>query len=75
MPIYEYICQSCNDKFEILTSIGNKALIKCPKCNSIQVEKIFSLFGIGRSSSNSGSTSNSTSSCNTCSTRNCSSCG
>ncbi|MDI6785822.1 MAG: zinc ribbon domain-containing protein [bacterium] len=72
MPIYEYICLKCNKKFEILTSTGNKLLVKCSICNSIQVKKVFSLFGIGKSSSSFRSASSS--SCSTCSTRNCSSC-
>lgn len=74
MPIYEYICLSCNKKFEILVSVGNKFLVDCPECNSIQVKKIFSLFGIGKSSSSFEFTSSSTSSCHTCNTHNCSNC-
>jgi len=39
MPIYEYKCQKCGCKFEKLVFGENE--IKCPKCNSKRIEKLF----------------------------------
>ena len=33
MPIYEYLCEKCGNKFEELTlSMNSKSKVKCPKC-------------------------------------------
>ena len=52
MPIYEYNCKNCREKFEEFQSIGadNEDLI-CPKCSTPRPERIFSSFS---SSSTSG---------------------
>ncbi|MCR4393648.1 MAG: zinc ribbon domain-containing protein [Dehalococcoidales bacterium] len=75
MPIYEYKCNSCNHKFELLRSVsksGEDAV--CPKCQS-RAERVFSRCytfsttegGIPKEISSSG--------CSSCSSGNCSSCG
>ena len=48
MPIYEYRCQECGEKFEkIVRSMNNpEPEIKCPKCGGRKVEKFLSAFGI-----------------------------
>lgn len=57
MPIYEFECKECGENFEELVSPSQDD-IKCPKCGSDKVEKLFSPFS---SSSNScGTTSGST---------------
>jgi len=38
MPIYEYKCRGCGHKFEELV-LGEEE-IKCPKCNSKELEKL-----------------------------------
>ena len=46
MPIYEYKCGDCGERFEKL--ILNRAKVHeilCPKCQSEKVEKQISLFG------------------------------
>ena len=45
MPIYEYQCKNCNEKFEEFQSLGagNEGVI-CPKCGSSKPEKLFSAF-------------------------------
>ena len=50
MPIYEYRCNKCNNKFELFQSVGasNENLI-CPACNEPKPERIFSVFGSGSS--------------------------
>lgn len=52
MPLFEFVCKKCGNKFEkIVFSINNEE-IKCPSCNSNEVEKQFSTFS-STSSSNS----------------------
>jgi len=45
MPIYEYMCDACNEKFSVLQSIhaGDKET-ECPKCSSKKVKKVMSSF-------------------------------
>jgi putative FmdB family regulatory protein len=48
MPIYEYRCDECGEKFELLVrSVTRQTAPTCPKCGSSQVQKNISLFGIG----------------------------
>jgi len=52
MPIYEYRCQQCGEKFEkLVRSFSSDPEVRCPKCGGRKVEKTFSLFGTRRSSS------------------------
>ena len=44
MPIYEYYCKNCDIEFEKLV-IGEETEIRCPKCGSKDVERVFSSFG------------------------------
>ncbi len=45
MPIYEYICLDCDEKFALLQSFyPPEDDISCPKCSSIQVKKVISSF-------------------------------
>ena len=48
MPIYEYVCQECGEKFEKLvrSSSGTTEPV-CPRCGSRRTEKALSLFGVG----------------------------
>jgi putative FmdB family regulatory protein len=41
MPIYEYRCEPCDHEFEALIRGGEVA--HCPKCDSIDVAKRFSV--------------------------------
>jgi len=46
MPIYEYVCQECGAKYEILVRSGSKEVqLRCPRCGSTRAEKAISLFG------------------------------
>jgi putative FmdB family regulatory protein len=54
MPIYEYRCNECGERFELLVrSVARQTAPTCPKCGSLQVQKNISLFGIGSASSGS----------------------
>jgi putative FmdB family regulatory protein len=45
MATYEYQCKSCSEKFEIQRSIGGEDTeVKCPKCGSIEVERVYFSF-------------------------------
>ena len=55
MPIYEYQCDDCGERFELFVrSSAQRDTPTCPKCDSTKVHKAFSLFGLGGSSSSSG---------------------
>jgi len=59
MPIFEYICNDCNKKFEELV-FRSDAAVNCPDCKSSRVQKLVSAFSStavssGGSSSSSGS--------------------
>jgi putative FmdB family regulatory protein len=52
MPIYEYRCEVCGEKFEkFVRSISAQVELKCPGCGSERVKKAFSVFGTTSSSS------------------------
>ena len=43
MPIYEFKCKSCGHRF-IQLVLSKDLEIKCPKCGSKDVKKLFSSF-------------------------------
>lgn len=64
MPIFEYKCTNCNNKFEVLHKTStNSEEVTCPKCDSSKNKKLFSAF-IASVESSSFSGSN-------CATGNC----
>jgi putative FmdB family regulatory protein len=34
MPVYQYLCPSCNNKFELRQSFNDEGNVHCPKCNN-----------------------------------------
>ncbi len=47
MPIYEYRCRECGEKFEkLVRSMNSAPETKCPKCGGQKVERLPSAFGI-----------------------------
>lgn len=70
MPIYEYKCRDCGDKFEklvrsLVRSTSSEEDLKCPVCRSPKVERQVSLCGCftGSGAADSGAGSASFSSC------------
>lgn len=58
MPIYEYICKSCQTKFErLIKSMTSANGIACPKCGSKQTARAMSVFAVGSESTKSHSDS------------------
>ncbi|MFC1933708.1 zinc ribbon domain-containing protein [Chloroflexota bacterium] len=51
MPIYEYECEKCGERFELRRSIADKdSDISCPKCEAKEPRRVFSVFAMGSSS-------------------------
>lgn len=44
MPVYEYKCRSCGEKFEVLRSLKEESEVRCPKCGAADAQKVFSYF-------------------------------
>jgi putative FmdB family regulatory protein len=45
MPLYEYSCRSCGERFEVLRRMGaGSEGLSCPRCGSEEVAKQFSTF-------------------------------
>jgi putative FmdB family regulatory protein len=44
MPIYEYRCTACGFMFEKLMKSGGDADVRCPVCESAEVERRLSTF-------------------------------
>lgn len=54
MPIFEYKCEYCKTKFEVLhksQNNENENEITCPQCNSRENKKLFSAFSASVSGS------------------------
>ena len=68
MPIYEYQCVHCEQKFEVRQAIGEDgSSMSCPKCHAGDPKKLISLFF----SRGSSVTERSEASCPTCSSGVC----
>ena len=50
MPIYEYHCITCDQRFERLTSGAERLEVTCPRCRGGKVERLLSTFAVGKSS-------------------------
>jgi len=58
MPIYEYDCMNCSERFSVLQSIiCGKNETKCPQCGSDKVKKMMSSFCCSSGSGSSLSSS------------------
>lgn len=42
MPIYEYQCQSCGARLEVLRKLSDAPLLDCPKCSEPALKKMVS---------------------------------
>ena len=71
MPLYEFLCGSCGNRFESLVRLGKEKEVCCDVCKSNDVRKLVSSFGIGGSGNRLKASS---SGCSTCSSHSCSTC-
>ncbi|MBL7074237.1 zinc ribbon domain-containing protein [candidate division KSB1 bacterium] len=73
MPIFEYKCRQCGEKFEeLIFSSQGEGGVGCPHCGSGEVEKCPSLFGFSSGSKTVSSVHSS--SCSSCSVPSCNTC-
>jgi len=75
MPIYEYFCNACDKKFEML--VMGKETPECPTCGAQDINRLMSACGF-ISKGGSGETvsmSAGDSGCGPCSASSCSGCG
>jgi putative FmdB family regulatory protein len=50
MPIYEYECDKCGERFELRRGIAESDdAVKCPKCGDEYLRRVISSFGIASS--------------------------
>lgn len=42
MPLYEYQCESCGDRFELIQKFSDAAPETCPKCGKGPVQRLLS---------------------------------
>ncbi|MHC1738209.1 MAG: zinc ribbon domain-containing protein [Ignavibacteriaceae bacterium] len=58
MPIFEYKCNDCGNKFEVLhKSSAQISEVDCPSCHSVNNKKLFSAFSPAVNSSSGYSAS------------------
>jgi putative FmdB family regulatory protein len=58
MPIYEYRCLECGEKFEKLVRLSTSTSeIECPKCGGRKVDKLISVFSTSALSTTAASAS------------------
>ena len=76
MPIYEYRCESCAEKFEVLTGFAERDTAQvCPACESTKTRVLVSSFAFASGESSSMSDFASESGGGGCCGGGCGSCG
>jgi putative FmdB family regulatory protein len=59
MPLYEYVCKSCGERFEKLVRMsGQPLMIACPACAGDEVERALSTFATGGGAQRSDAAAN-----------------
>ena len=56
MPIYEYVCLDCQERFETLV-LRSEEEVECPSCESKRLEKVMSAFSLSAGKSGGCSSS------------------
>ncbi len=75
MPLYEYFCLECKEKFELLRPMSRASEpASCPRCHR-EVGRALSRFAPMSKDASGASTLLGSSSCATCSATSCESCG
>jgi len=73
VPIYEYMCMSCDKEFEYLV-FGSDSSVTCPECNTEKVKRQMSSCSFKSSGENYSPPSGTSAGCASCSSGNCSTC-
>ncbi|MFZ2492604.1 MAG: zinc ribbon domain-containing protein [Thermoanaerobaculia bacterium] len=55
MPLFEFVCRDCEERFEDLVSSSDLTHVHCPSCGTSDVQKLISTFAVG--AGGSGTTS------------------
>lgn len=42
MPIYEYVCQNCGHKLDVIQKVSDDPLTDCPECQTSGLTKLIS---------------------------------
>lgn len=71
MPIYEYYCTNCEQRFEELVLDHKPAVAHCPECGTNEVNRLISLFataspGLNNFAETGGESSGHTCGCGHC---------
>ena len=64
MPIYEYVCGQCDNRFETL--VRNGSVVECPSCQCTTVEKQLSVFATAVKGETSAASDMPVSACGIC---------
>ncbi len=40
MPTYEYLCQACGHRFDVLQKITDEPLTRCPNCKRAKLKRV-----------------------------------
>lgn len=57
MPIYEYQCEKCGEKFEkLVRSMSSTDAVKCPECGSEKTARALSVFAVASEGAAKGAT-------------------
>ncbi|HQZ39664.1 MAG: zinc ribbon domain-containing protein [Acidobacteria bacterium] len=48
MPLYEYVCRSCHQQFELLVRASTD--LACPRCHGTELDKQLSVFAVSTTS-------------------------
>ncbi|MDQ2731091.1 MAG: hypothetical protein M3Y56_05485 [Armatimonadota bacterium] len=46
MPTYEYLCKSCNHRFDLVQKISDPPPAACPECEGGPIQKVFTSVGV-----------------------------
>jgi len=65
MPIFDFQCQECGKKFDLMIANADKAKATCPECHSPNLKQMLSAFNTGGGSKSTPMPNN----CSTCSAR------
>jgi len=58
MPLYEYVCNDCRERFEVLQRVGEGAeSVTCPECGAHEVARQLSTFAAAASAGSSWASS------------------
>jgi putative FmdB family regulatory protein len=72
MPIYEYSCNQCQNRFEKL--VFGKDIVVCPKCEA-EVTRLMSACNFKSAAGDFKTSGSGSSSCSGCTASSCASCG